>query len=144
MPLRARHQRFDDGEDVLDAVAKLLVQHPLPNLGLAPLARHQLVVSQHHLDDRDPDDLGDFPLGLRPGLRLRLDCLLPDRKALAWCETVAEWTCLIGLFRIAGPVEGLDQFFAKKHQAIRAGLRKGNGENARKPLAVGRCLRELL
>ena len=123
-------QRLDHRQDVLDAVIELLVEHALAQVRPAPFLGHDLVVAQHHLHERGPDRFRRLQIRVGPGPRLVAYGLLPDREALARRQPVAMRSGLVGLFRIAGPVQRMLEFLAEEEQIVLRPLRKRDRHDA--------------
>ena len=86
---------------------------------------------------------------VRPGRGLAAHRLLPDREALARRQPVAERAGLVGLFRVAGPVEGAHELLAEEEQIVARPLRQGNRRarprpRRNSPRPSGRCAAEAL
>ena len=123
-------ERADDGQDVLDAMVQFLVQHALAHRRPGAFVRQDFAVEQQHLDHRDAQRLGKAQIGLGPGMRAVADGFLPDREALARCQAVAQGAGLVGLVRIAAPIQGAHCLGPEIEQEIARPLRQGHDQDA--------------
>ena len=123
-------QRFDDRKDVLDAVIELLVEHALAHVGLLAFLLQKFTVTERDFGKHRSRCFSNLAVFIGPWRRLLAHRLLPDRKALARRQPVAEWAGLVRLVGVARPVQRLHHFLAEEEQIVTGAVRQRHDQHA--------------
>ena len=133
---RLRDERFDQRENIFDAMVQLFVEDLLAHFRSMAFSLQNLRVPQHDFEQRVADGFGHIAIIFAPRDRLASNFLLPQREALARCETIAKRAALILLLGRARPIDGLRHFLAEDDEIVLRNLRQRDRERASGVAAV--------